>query len=86
MKNKYSKLNALKTGFEFTSLVLSPILIFIVGGRYVQLKNGFDDDFFVVCVLLSMFFIVFNTVIMFIRVLKGFNKKAQKGENDEGKK
>ena len=72
-------------GFEFTSCFVTPIIIFILGGLYIQKKYDLSDKFIVICVILAILFMIINLIAFIKKVLLICKKSSIKGDNNESR-
>lgn len=86
IKNKNMLLNKLALGFEFVSLILSPVVIFILGGLYLQEKFNLSDGFLTFCVITSFVFMIGNIIMFIYKIIKIYTPSSKEGDNNENKR
>lgn len=86
MNNK-NDFNNLYLGLQFTSSIITPVIIFLVGGSYIQRKYYFPSYFMGICAFLTVFFIVLNLVSFVKKAIKfSYSNSKSKGDDNAAKK
>ena len=86
INKKYSRINILALGSEFVSLIIFPVVFFVLGGLYLQKKYNLSDTFIIFCVIASIIFMISNIIFFIYKVMKIFSKVSDKGESNENKR
>ncbi len=77
-------LKIVRFGFMFTSMIVSPIIVFIFGGIYIQKKFNLPEVFIAICAIFSIVFIIVNFVVFVLKMTSSKqNTKRNLGEKDE---
>ncbi len=86
INKKFSSKSKVALGFEFVSLIISPIVFFILGGLYLQEKYNLSDTFITFCVIASILFMIGNIIIFIYKIINIYAPSSKKGENNEDKR
>ncbi len=86
INKKFSTINKVVLGIEFVSLIISPVIFFILGGLYLQAKYNFSDTFIIFCVIASILFMIVNIILFIYKIINIYTPSSKKGENNENKR
>ncbi len=86
INKKFSTINKVVLGIEFVSLIISPVIFFILGGLYLQAKYNFSDTFIIFCVFASILFMIVNIILFIYKIINIYAPSSRKGENNENKR
>jgi len=82
MKTKQSNKKYALLGIQFTSFMVTPVLVCVLGGSYVQKKYNLGDWFMNACVALAVILLITN-LISFARMAIKLSESDKKSQVDE---
>lgn len=86
INKKFSKISKFVLGIEFVSIIVSPVVFFILGGLYLQAKYNLSDTFITFCVIASIIFMIVNIIFFIYKIINIYAPSSKKGENNENKR
>lgn len=81
MKSKQTDKGYLMLGLQFTSSMVTPVLVCVLGGSFLQRKYNLSDKFMGFCVALAVILLITNLIAFAKMAIKMSEKDKTSGGN-----
>lgn len=84
-KNSKNDKSLFVLGMQFTSMMVGPVVFFVLGAMYLQKRYGLGDNIMVLALLLSILSMIAG-MYNFVKTAIKLTDDTKKGKSDESEK